>query len=246
MKTAAVIPLRYGSSRFPGKPLAQINGKSLAQHMLERINRCKEIDFVAVATDDKHIYGTVKNLGFNVFMTPKTCRSGTDRIAFAASKFLKNYGIFINVQGDEPLIDTNLIDTLATRLKEEKSLEYITAAFPMTEDVAIKDPNIVKVVFDRNGYALYFSRFAIPYNRDNTKAKYYKHMGIYGYKRKFLLEFPKSKMSVLEKAESLEQLRALENGKKIKVVIAKHDCISVDTPEDILKIERLCSKKRIL
>jgi 3-deoxy-manno-octulosonate cytidylyltransferase (CMP-KDO synthetase) len=244
MKTAVIIPSRYGSSRFPAKPLAQVNGKLLVQRTVEQVKRCMEVDFVAVATDDKRIYNTVKNLGFNVLMTPKTCRSGTDRIAFAATKYLKNYEIFINAQGDEPLIDPKLIDTLATWLKKEKSLECITAAFPMAEETAIKNPNIVKVVFDKNGYALYFSRSAIPYNRDSTKVKYYKHMGIYGYKRKFLLEFSKSKMSVLEKAESLEQLRALENGKKIKVVIAKHDSLGVDMPEDILKIERLCSKRR--
>jgi 3-deoxy-manno-octulosonate cytidylyltransferase (CMP-KDO synthetase) len=171
-------------------------------------------------------------------MTSKTCKSGTDRIAFTASKILKSYEIFINVQGDEPLIDPKLIDALASSLKKEKTLEYITAAFPVTEEEVIKNPNVVKVIFDKNGYALYFSRFAIPYNRDNAKIKYYKHMGIYGYKRKFLLEFSKSKMSVLEKAESLEQLRVLENGKKIKVIIAKHDSVGVDMPEDILKVEK--------
>ncbi|GHT47937.1 3-deoxy-manno-octulosonate cytidylyltransferase [Endomicrobiia bacterium] len=236
MKTAVVIPSRYGSSRFPGKPLALIKGKPLIQHTVERVNHCKEVDFVAVATDDRRIYDTVKKLGFNVFMTSKTCRSGTDRIAFTALKFLKNYGIFINVQGDEPLIDPKLIDTLACSLKKEKSLEYITAAFPVTEKSVIKDPNVVKVIFDRNGCALYFSRFAIPYNRDNAKIKYYKHMGVYGYKRKFLLEFSKSKVSALEKAENLEQLRALENGKKIKVVITKHDSVGVDRPDDVLKV----------
>jgi 3-deoxy-manno-octulosonate cytidylyltransferase (CMP-KDO synthetase) len=142
------------------------------------------------------------------------------------------------VQGDEPLIDPKLIDKLSVLLKENKSLEYVTAAFPITSQEVIKNPNAVKVVFDKDGYALYFSRLAIPYDRDNAKVKYYKHMGLYGYKRKSLLEFSKIKMSVLEKAESLEQLRALENGKKIKVVITKHDSVGVDIPEDISKVEK--------
>jgi 3-deoxy-manno-octulosonate cytidylyltransferase (CMP-KDO synthetase) len=238
MRTAVIIPSRYGSSRFPGKPLALIKGKPLIQRVVERVKNCKNVDFIAVATDDKRIYDAVKSLGFNVFMTPKTCKSGTDRVAFTASKFLKNCEIFINTQGDEPLIDPKLIDTLVVLLKKDEFLKYVTAAFPITEEEIVKNPNVVKVVFDKDGYALYFSRFAIPYNRDNTKVKYYKHMGIYGYKRDFLLKFAKDRMSSLEKAESLDQLRALENGKKIKVVVAKKDSIGVDTLEDISKVER--------
>ena len=238
MKTAVIIPSRYGSSRFPGKPLELIKGKPLVQRTVERVKRCKEVDFVAVATDDKRIHDAVQKLGFNVFMTPDKCKSGTDRTAFTALRFLKNYDNFINVQGDEPLIDPKLVDELAVSLKKTKSLEYITAAFPLKEESVINNPNVVKVVFDKDGYALYFSRFAIPYNEDNSKIKYYKHMGIYGYKRNFLLEFSKSKMSSLEKAENLEQLRALENGKRIKIVVAKHDSIGVDMPSDILKVEK--------
>ncbi|MDR1926167.1 MAG: 3-deoxy-manno-octulosonate cytidylyltransferase [Endomicrobium sp.] len=237
MKTAVIIPSRYESSRFPGKPLALINCKPLIQHTVERVKRCKKIDFIAVATDDKRIYNTVKKLGIDVFMTPKTCKSGTDRVAFTASKFLKNYDIFINVQGDEPLIDLNLIDELAVLLNKNKSVEYVTAAFSITEESVINNPNVVKVVFDKDGYALYFSRYAVPYNRNKSTVKYYKHIGIYGYRKNFLLEFSKSSVSSLEKAENLEQLRVLESGQKIKVVIAKHDSIGVDTPEDILKAE---------
>jgi 3-deoxy-manno-octulosonate cytidylyltransferase (CMP-KDO synthetase) len=238
VKTTIIIPSRYGSSRFPGKPLILIKGKPLIQHTLERVKKCEEVDFVAVVTDDKRIYNVIKKLGFNVFMTPETCKSGTDRIAFAASKFLKNYDIFINVQGDEPLIDTKLIDDVVVLLKKNKSLEYVTAAFPIVKKKVIEDPNNVKVVFDKYGYALYFSRFAIPYNRDNVNIKYYKHIGLYGYKRKFLLDFSKRGVSFLEEAESLEQLRALENGKRIRVVVARYDSIGVDTPDDILKIEK--------
>ncbi|MCL2390922.1 MAG: 3-deoxy-manno-octulosonate cytidylyltransferase [Endomicrobia bacterium] len=239
MKTAVIIPSRYGSSRFPGKPLALIKGKPLILRVLERVGKCKNTDFFAVATDDRRIFEAVKKFGYNAFMTPKNCKSGTDRIAFVASKFLKNYGIFINVQGDEPLIDPALIDKLSSEMKKNKKLEFITAAYPLKKDEDIKNPNIVKVVFDKVGYALYFSRFPVPYNRDSAKIKYYKHMGIYGYKKDFLTDFTKSRPSVLEKAECLEQLRALENGKKIKVVIAKKDSAGVDTPHDVLRVERM-------
>lgn len=239
MKTAVIIPSRYASTRFPGKPLALIKGKPLIRHVIERVKKCKKIDFIAVATDDKRIYAAVKELGYGVFMTPKTCKSGTDRLAFTAKKHLSGYDIFINVQGDEPLIDPSLIDSLASELKKNRKLEYITAAYPVKKEEDIKNPNIVKVVLDKDGYALYFSRSEVPYNRDKTKnIKYFKHMGIYGYKRDFLIEFAKSKPTMLEKAESLEQLRALENGKKIKVIISGSDSVGVDTPEDALKVER--------
>lgn len=239
MKTALIIPSRYASTRFPGKPLALINGKPLIQHVIERVKKCKKVELVAVATDDKRIYKAVKDIGGTVFMTPKTCKSGTDRLAFVAKEYLSGYGIFINVQGDEPLIDPSLIDSLAAELKKDRKLEYITAAFPIKKEEDINNPNIVKVVFDKDGYALYFSRFAVPYNRDKIKnVKYFKHMGIYGYKKDFLIGLAKSKPTMLEKAESLEQLRALENGKKIKVIISGRDSVGVDTPEDALKVER--------
>lgn len=239
MKTAVIIPSRYGSSRFPGKPLALIKGKPLIKHVLDRVVKCKNIDFFAVATDDKRIYDAVKSMGHNVFMTPKTCKSGTDRVAFIAQEYLGDYKIFINVQGDEPLIDPKLIDNLAAELKNNKETEFVTAAFQIKKESEVKNPNSVKVVFDKDGNALYFSRSLIPYNKDNKKIKYYKHIGIYGYKRNFLISFSKTDMSILEKAESLEQLRALENGKKIKVIISGKDSVGVDTPEDALKVERL-------
>jgi 3-deoxy-manno-octulosonate cytidylyltransferase (CMP-KDO synthetase) len=223
-----------------------IKGKPLIQRTIEQVEKCKEIDYIAVATDDKRIYDFVKSLKVNVFMSPKTCKNGTDRIAFTVSKFLKNYEIFINVQGDEPLIDPNLIDELAKSLKKDKAVEYITAAFPIKDKDLINNPNIVKVIFDKNMYALYFSRFAIPYNRDFSSVKYYKHIGIYGYKRKFLLEFSKMKTSSLEKAESLEQLRALENCKKIKIVVAKNDSVCVDNPEDITKVEKYLCRRNVI
>jgi len=171
-------------------------------------------------------------------MTPETCKSGTDRIAFVAQKYLLDCDIFINVQGDEPLIDPALVDALASELLKNDSLECITAAFPISRKEDIENPNIVKVVFDQNGYALYFSRSPIPYNRDNGAHEYFKHIGIYGYKRDFVINFAKSPSTALEKAESLEQLRALEAGKKIKVIKALKDSIGVDSPSDIAKVER--------
>ena len=237
-KVAVVIPSRYGSTRFPGRPLGLIKGKSLIQRVLEQIKQCKNINLSVVATDDQRIYDAVKALGFEVFMTPEECKNGTDRIAFTAEKYLTDCDMFINVQGDEPLIDPSLVDNLAAELINNKDLEYITAAFPITKQEDIDNPNVVKVVFDQNGYALYFSRSAVPYNRDKAEVKYYKHIGIYGYKRDFLINFAKSPSTALEKAESLEQLRALETGKKIKVILSPADSVGVDSPDDIAKVER--------
>jgi 3-deoxy-manno-octulosonate cytidylyltransferase (CMP-KDO synthetase) len=156
---------------------------------------------------------------------------------------LKDCGVFINVQGDEPLIDPHLIDNLAKELQKDAKLEYITAAYPIKQEEDVKNPNIVKVIFDKKGYAIYFSRSLIPYNRDNVKIKYYKHIGIYGYRRDFLLNFTVGKTSILERAESLEQLRAIENGHKIKVIVSKKDSIGVDCASDIEKVERLIKNK---
>lgn len=239
MKAAVIIPSRFGSSRFPGKPLAQIKGKTLIERVLDRVKLSKNVDFIAVATDDERIEEAVKSYKCNVFMTPQSCKSGTDRIAWTAENFLKDYDIFLNIQGDEPLINPDLIDKLAQELRNNKELEFITAAYPFENMEDAKDPNKVKVVFDKNRYALLFSRSLIPYNRDNENVIYYKHIGIYGYRRDFLIDFSKSAPSKLEKTESLEQLRALENGHKIKVVIADEDSIGVDTPEDIKRVEKL-------
>ncbi|MDR2192777.1 MAG: 3-deoxy-manno-octulosonate cytidylyltransferase [Endomicrobium sp.] len=242
MKTAVVIPARYASTRFPGKPLALIKGKPLILRVLERVSVCKSVDAIAVATDDKRIYDAVKKMKYGVFMTPKSCKSGADRTAFTAKKYLKDYGVFINVQGDEPLIDPSLIDKLSKELQKDAELECVTAAYPIKHAEDAKNPNIVKVIFDKNGYAVYFSRSLIPYNRDNAKVKYYKHIGIYGYKRDFLLQFAASETSVLERAENLEQLRAIENGHKIKIIVSKKDSIGVDIPSDAKKAAQLIGR----
>ncbi|MBR3628649.1 MAG: 3-deoxy-manno-octulosonate cytidylyltransferase [Elusimicrobia bacterium] len=241
MKTAVIIPARYASSRFPGKPLYLINGKPLILHVVSKVSKCKGIDCVAVATDDKRIFDTVKNAGYNVFMTPTTLKSGTDRVAYVANKYLKNYKFFINVQGDGPLIDKKLVVKMAEEFKKYKKLEYITVAYKMKPTDDIANPNTVKVVFDKNHYALYFSRYPIPFVRDiknKKKADYYKHIGVYGYTRKFVCEFTKSKQTKLEITESLEQLRALEQGKKIKVIISSKDLQDVNVIEDVAKVKK--------
>ncbi|MDR0486565.1 MAG: 3-deoxy-manno-octulosonate cytidylyltransferase [Elusimicrobiota bacterium] len=238
MKTAIIIPARYGSSRFPGKPLFTIKDKPLIEYVCQKAKESANADFIAVATDDERIYETVKKFGANVFMTPSSCKSGTDRLAFLAENTLKDYGIFINIQGDEPLIDIKMIDRLIEELKKDGGLNFATAAYPLKSIDDINNPNITKVIFGADGYALYFSRLPIPYNRNGIEVDYFKHIGVYGYKRDFLINYAKMPEGSLEKAESLEQLRALENGHKVKVIIAEKDSIGVDVPSDISKIER--------
>lgn len=243
MKTAVIIPARYASTRFPGKPLALIKGKPLILHVVEKVAKCKGIDFVAVATDDKRIFDTVKKAGFNVYMTPADLKSGTDRVAFAAKKYLKNFDIFINVQGDEPLIDKKLVEKMALTFKKDKTVEYLTAAYKMSPSDDYKNPNTVKIIFDKNMHAIYFSRFPVPYLRDeNLKIDHYKHIGVYGYRRDFVIWFSKTKQTSLERAESLEQLRALENGKKIKIIITDKDFKDVNVPADVSGVEKLLNK----
>ncbi len=239
MKTAIVIPARYSSSRFPGKPLFLINNKPLILHVVSKVSKCKNIDCVVVATDDKRIYDVVKKAGYTVFMTPKNLKSGTDRVAYVAKKYLSKYDVFINVQGDEPLIDIKLVEKMAEEFRKDKKLEYLTAAYKMKSNDDIANPNTVKVIFDKNMYALYFSRLPIPFIRDKkNKVLYYKHIGVYGYTKKFVCEFTRSKQTPLEIAESLEQLRALEQGKKIKIVISKKDFHDVNVIEDISKVAK--------
>jgi len=240
MKTAVIIPARYASTRFPGKPLVLIKGKPLILHVAGKVSKCKGVDGVFVATDDKKIFDTVKQAGFNVYMTPVNLKSGTDRVAFVADKYLKNFDVFINVQGDEPLIDKKLVENIVDRFKKDRSVEYLTAAYKMKPSDDINNPNTVKVVFDCDMNAIYFSRYPIPYLRDkNAKAAYYKHIGVYGYRRKFVLNFAKTKQTSLENAESLEQLRALENGKKIKIILSSKDLKDVNVPDDIKQVEKL-------
>jgi len=241
-KIAAIIPARWGSTRFPGKPLHLIAGKPLIRHVWERCLSARMLDEVIIATDDMRIAEAAFAFGAEVSLTSSKHRSGTDRIAEVARK-LKGITHAINVQGDEPAVDPALINKLARTLLEDRNLGMVTAANPFAGDEDIANPNAVKVILDRHSNAIYFSRSAIPFLRDQKiPVVYYRHQGIYGYSLDFLLEFVKWKPTTLEKAEQLEQLRALENGAKIRVVTTRRASIGVDTPADALAVEHLLSK----
>ena len=242
-KVAVVIPARYGSTRFPGKPLFRIAGKPLIQHVWERCGKARGITAIIVATDDMRIAEAAFDFGAEVSMTSPKHRSGTDRCAEVAKR-LHGYSHVINVQGDEPLIDPALITRLAKTLTADKSIEMNTAANVFGSDEDAGNPNAVKVVLDRQSNALYFSRSAIPFIRaDGCEAPFYRHQGIYGYSLKFLLQFVKWKPGVLEQCEQLEQLRALENGARIRVVLTKTASLGVDAPEDAALVERLLARR---
>jgi 3-deoxy-manno-octulosonate cytidylyltransferase (CMP-KDO synthetase) len=238
-KVAVVIPSRYASTRLPAKPLHPIAGKPLVQHVWERCVRAKGVEKVIVATDDVRIAEAASGFGAEVAMTSRKHRSGTDRVAEVAKK-LRGFTHIINVQGDEPLVDPAVVSKLAASMAKDRKIEMITSASVFAPDDDLTNPNMVKVVLDRQSNGLYFSRSLIPYVRtDGARPQFYRHQGIYGYTTEFLLQFVKWKPGILEQAESLEQLRALENGAKIRVVLAKHAAVSVDTPEDVAAVERL-------
>jgi 3-deoxy-manno-octulosonate cytidylyltransferase (CMP-KDO synthetase) len=238
-RAVGIIPARWGSTRFPGKALHEIAGKPLLQHVWERCRCAKKLDRLIIVTDDFRIAEAAFDWGAEVAMTSANHASGTDRIAEVASK-LKQFGHVINIQGDEPLIDPKLIDRLVRELQRDRKLEMITAAHPFEDPNDAESPHQVKVVLNNKGEALYFSRAAIPFVRDaSTQSEHFRHQGIYGYRRDLLLRFVRWKTSPLERAESLEQLRALENGVKIQVVMTGSGSPGVDTPEDARTMERL-------
>ncbi len=243
-----VIPARWGSTRFPGKSLHLIAGRPLVQHVWERCSCARLIARVIIATDDLRIKNTAEEFGAEVIMTSKNHESGTDRVAEVATLLEKEKNEatplathFINVQGDEPLIDVDLIDRLAQTMLEDPAVEMITAATPLEEAAHRNDPNIVKVVLTRQGNALYFSRSAIPFHRDahdlNSAVAPLLHLGIYGFRSDILKAFVGYPPSPLERSEKLEQLRALENGISIRVLTTSHRALGVDTPEDARRIE---------
>ena len=238
-KVAVVIPARHGSTRFPGKPLFKIAGKPLIQHVWERCGKARGITAIIVATDDMRIAEAAFDFGAEVSMTSPKHRSGTDRCAEVAKR-LHGFTHIINVQGDEPLIDPALISRLAKTLTADKSIDMITAANAFGSDEDAGNPNAVKVVLDRAGNALYFSRSVIPFARDGSPC-FLRHQGIYGYSAKFLLQFVKWKPGTLEQCEQLEQLRALENGARIRVLLTKSASLGVDAPEDAALVERMLS-----
>ncbi|MGB8170508.1 MAG: 3-deoxy-manno-octulosonate cytidylyltransferase [Chthoniobacteraceae bacterium] len=244
-KVAVVIPARYASTRLPGKPLIRIAGRPLIEHVWRRCAEAQGIDQVIIATDDMRIAEAAFDFGAEVALTSAEHRSGTDRVAEVAKK-LRGVTHVINVQGDEPLVDPSLVSRLAETMVSERKVEMITAASEFGPDEDVANPNAVKVVLGRDGYALYFSRCPIPYLRsDGVQATYRRHVGIYGYTTKLLLKFVKWPPGDLELAESLEQLRAIENGVRIRVLPARQSAIGVDTPEDVAAVERLLALKRV-
>jgi len=228
-----VIPARYASTRFPGKPLADIFGKPMIQHVYENSKKSKLINEIIIATDDNRILDAANKFGCRAVLTSKRHKSGTDRICEAVEKI--KCDIVVNIQGDEPFINAVNIDRAITPMQNETDINVSTIAIKADSPADIRNPNKVKVVIDNNSFALFFSRSIIPYPRN--EAQYYKHIGLYVYRKKFLLEFAKMKRTKLEISEELEQLRILENGYKIKVVEVKEDSISVDTPSDLKKIK---------
>ena len=233
-----ILPARWGSTRFPGKPLHILAGKPLIQHVWERCLGCSKLDDLIVATDDDRIREAVLSFGGKVVMTSADHPTGTDRLA-EAMRAVPLASHIINIQGDEPLIDPALIDDLAAAMIADPELPMATAANVIDDEAAIADPNVVKVVLDASGHALYFSRSPIPYRRNVPSGLLvYRHKGLYGYRRDFLERFVSWPPSLLEQAESLEQLRALENGVRIKVLITTDDSIGLDTPEQIPQIEQ--------
>jgi len=242
-KVVAIIPARWGSTRFPGKPLHPIAGKPLIQHVWEKCLAAKSISQVIVATDDMRIAEASFDFGAEVSLTSPDHQSGTDRIAEVAKK-LKDVTHVLNVQGDEPLIDPKLIAKLARTMVRDRSLEMITAAGEFGPEEDPTNPNVVKVVLDGNSDALYFSRSPIPFCRDgNPPGPRYRHQGIYGYSRGLLLKFVRWKPTLLERTEQLEQLRALEHGVKIRVLITRHSSLGVDTPADADAAAKLLNPK---
>jgi 3-deoxy-manno-octulosonate cytidylyltransferase (CMP-KDO synthetase) len=238
-KALGIIPARWASTRFPGKPLHPIAGKPLLQHVWEASRRAKRLDHLIIATDDFRIAEAAFAWGAEVAMTSANHLSGTDRIAEVAAK-AKQFAHIVNIQGDEPLVEPKLIDRLVRELQRDRKLEMVTAAHPFADSREAESPHQVKVVLNRKGEALYFSRAAIPFARDaGGLVPYFRHQGIYGYTRDLLLRFVRWKTSPLECAESLEQLRALENGVRIKVVMTGSGSPGVDTPEDARMVERL-------
>jgi 3-deoxy-manno-octulosonate cytidylyltransferase (CMP-KDO synthetase) len=236
-RAAAVIPVRYQSSRFPGKPLALILGKPMIQRVYEGVRQARLLDRIIVATDDQRILEASRAFGAEVVLTSKDHNSGTERVAEAAQ--IIDNSIIINVQGDEPLVVGGLVDALVEALQDDrvKMASLMVKVFELDQ---MANPNICKVVTDREDFALYFSRAPVPHQAADF---FFQHIGIYGYRRDFLLEFAATSPSRLERLEKLEQLRALENGCRIKMVEAPERILSVDTPGDIIKVEEFLRSK---
>lgn len=248
MKAIGVIPARWGATRFQGKVLANLLGKPVIQHVWENAKRAKTLDDLVVACDDERIMKAVVGFGGKAVYTSPDQPSGTDRLAEVVNPM--DIDIAVNIQGDEPLVKSIMIDSLVIALQDEKIAQMATVIKKIEDgEEELKNSNVVKVVVDKNGYALYFSRYAIPYNRtsevdEKKRPVYYKHIGLYAFTKDFLFTFRNLPKSSLEEAEKLEQLRALENGYKIKTVETKFDTVGIDRPEDMKRAEDELLKER--
>lgn len=239
MKFACVIPARYASTRLPGKPLADIAGKPMIQRVYEQVAKAKKPALIIVATDDQRVFDKVESFGGMALMTQPNHPTGTDRLAEVASHY-QDVDVIINVQGDEPLIDADVIDQLADLFLEDADLQMATVASPLLED-EYDEPSAVKVICNKQGDAMYFSRSLIPYPRHAFIHPPMKHVGIYAYRRQFLLDYAKMDPTPAEETESLEQLRALENGYAIRVIKTDKRFVGVDTPEDLERVNAIFS-----
>jgi 3-deoxy-manno-octulosonate cytidylyltransferase (CMP-KDO synthetase) len=239
-RVVVVIPARYGATRLPGKPLVLLAGKPMIQRVYERAKLANRADQVIVATDDERILKVVGGFGGEARMTRTDHRTGTERVAEVAAHVAGD--VFVNVQGDEPLLDPAAVDTAVSSLLEEPQASISTVATPVKTPGDIMDPNVVKTVLDFDGNALYFSRAPIPWVRDTgskIQVRHLKHLGLYVFQREALLEYPTLPQGDLERIEQLEQLRWMENGWKIRVAEVEHDAVSVDVPADVERVEKL-------
>ena len=238
MKTAIIIPARYGSSRLEGKPLIRVNNKPIIQWVWEKARMVKSADTVIVATDDERIFDCVKSFGGEVEMTSANHKCGSDRIREVVDRH-PEIGFVVNLQGDEPMITPESIEEVIKNVKFDDNADISTLIRPITDKNEVDNPNLVKCVTDINGYALYFSRSKIPYERKTGIISFYGHLGIYGYKREALIKMTELPQTPLEMTESLEQLRALENGMKIKTSVVDFVPVGIDTSEDLEKFKQL-------
>jgi 3-deoxy-manno-octulosonate cytidylyltransferase (CMP-KDO synthetase) len=242
-KVVVVIPARYGATRLPGKPLVSLAGQPMIQHVYQRAKLAKTADRVIVATDDERIRAAVESFGGEAKMTRSDHRTGTERVAEVAAHV--DGDVFVNVQGDEPLLDPVAVDTAVTALLDEPRADVATVATIIKTPADIMDPNVVKTVVDFDGNALYFSRAPIPWVRDTAshiQVRHWKHLGLYVFQRDALLEYPTLPQGEIERIEQLEQLRWLENGVKIRIAEVEHDAVSVDVPDDVGRVEKLLQK----
>lgn len=249
MKTAVIIPSRYHSQRLPQKPLAMLRGMSLVERVFRRVEQASGIDSIHIATDHEEIAHHVKKFGGKVIMTSPECPSGTDRVAEAAKHLPSDYSVVINVQGDEPLLQPEVVTRVAEVMRDNYDVEIATPISPLLHAEDLANPAVVKVVLASNNDALYFSRQAIPFVRDEpvgdgwiSRYQFQKHIGVYAYRREVLDKFVALGESSLEYTERLEQLRLLEAGYRIRCVPVQYDAVAVDTPEDVVRVEAILDR----